>query len=160
MQMNLSHSFPSVFAESQLFSLPLFGDLSRSPGVYGIVVLSVGLAAFVGACLLVTTCKRPAVIAAYLPVVLFPLLVGVHGSVAMHYEFYDRLSKVSKIHDMSSLADDQAQSAYMLYLGVLATWPAFLVVAVGLFVRTLRYQGPSQKAKDPATEIPSKKLSG
>jgi hypothetical protein len=149
MQMHVDHT---------AFSLPLFGEMSRL-GLYGIVILSVGLAVFIGACLVVVLCKRPAVIAAYLPFLLFPLLLGVHGSVAGHYEFYEHLGQGEQIR-VSSLAADQAESLHRLYFGILATWPSFLVVAVGLFVRTLGSQRTSLKAIDPATPTSSKILSG
>ena len=163
--MHISLVFFSVFAKMEVYKMevyssPAFGGMFRWLGGYGVTVLLAGFAVLVGACLVVALCKRPAVIAAYLPFVLLPLLIGIHGSVAGHYEVYEHFGRSEQIV-ASSLAAGEAESLHRLYLGIVATWPSFLVVAVGLFVRTLRYQGPSQKkASGSTTETPFKTLSG
>ena len=124
--------------------------------IYGAAALVLGFAVFVGACLVVSLCKRPVVIAAYLPFVLIPLLIGIQGCVARYDDFYYMLSQGDKIHTLSVLASPQSDALHALYSGLLATWPSLLVIAIGLFVRTLQTRERPQEMSTLAAERHSK----
>ena len=109
-----------------------------SLGIYGLVLPLLGFAIFVGACLVVTLNRRPAVIASYLVFVPVPLLLGVFGSV---HGMISALSVVASLPSDASMphlmAEGWATALFSTLVGFLVSAPAYAVVALGLFARTL-----------------------
>lgn len=148
-QMCLNRSW-SVLAEAEPVSVSFFGDLSHSVGGYGIIALLAGLAVLVGACLVVKLSRRPAVIAAYASFVLIPLLIGIYGWAEIQQDAYYFVTIGEKIK-IDQFAISQSHAWRALQLGLLASLPAFLVVAIGLLVRSIQAGRRPEKADSAIT---------
>jgi hypothetical protein len=104
---------------------------------YGLLIPAVGLAVFIGACVVVATSRRPAVIAAYLVFLPLPLLIGVFGS------FHGFISSLSVMANSAvtpkarEVAQGLSMGLFTTLLGLLVTFPSFFVWALGSFFRTL-----------------------
>ncbi len=105
--------------------------------LYGLGLPLAGFVVFVGACLVVVLNRRPAVIAAYLPVAAFPFLLGCFGTI---HGFISAFSVIA----MSSMAPDPAEYArgismalFSALVGFLVTFPTCFVISLGLFFRAI-----------------------
>jgi hypothetical protein len=100
-----------------------------------------GLAVFVGACLVVARSRRPSVIAAYLVFLPLPLLVGLCRVLGGNLASLAVLSSASVKLSDQQIASGIAGSLAPLYVGLLVIWPSYLVLSVGLMMRTVRSGG-------------------
>ncbi len=108
---------------------------------YGLIIPLAGLVVFAGACLVVALSKRPALIASYLVFVPLPSLIGIFGSIQ---GVISALSFIGHAEPRpSDIAIGISTALFTSYAGLLASAPSYLIVGIGLFVRTLQ-SGKSQ----------------
>jgi biopolymer transport protein ExbB len=105
-----------------------------------LTVLS-GAALFVGACLVVSLARRPAVIAAYALFLLLPLLLGALGALKGCVSSFSVLAMSGTQIKQSQIFGGLAETLVLLFTALTVTLPSYLVIAVGLFVRTLAADG-------------------
>jgi hypothetical protein len=103
-----------------------------------LVLPLVGLTLFFGVCFAVARSRRPSMIAAWLVLVPVPLMIGLQITLQ---RFVVTLATVSLSPAQPTFAESAgfvANSLVPLLVGMLETWPSFLVVAGGLLVRTIQ----------------------
>lgn len=106
-------------------------------GIFGLIVPVLALAIFLGACVVVATSRRPAVIAAYLAFVPLPFVISVMGFLKGIVSSFSVIAMAGVTLKGSEIAGGVSESALVLYVGLISTLPSYLVVAIGLFVRTV-----------------------
>ena len=127
---------PADFIEPKQQSfLPWWIDVN---GPLGFMIFLTGLAVFIGACLMVALAPRPAIKASFLVPVLLPLIFTMLAVIKM------MIASIS----VNAMSDEQLKAsvvaagwskAMVLPLEALCVIiPSYLVLAIGLFVRTLR----------------------
>jgi hypothetical protein len=104
---------------------------------YGLVLPLSGLAVFIGACLVVALSRRPAVIAAYLVLVPTPFLIGIFGTFHGFIASYSIIATSGSTPKASEVGMGISTGLFTSLLGLAVTFPAYFVVALGLFVRTV-----------------------
>lgn len=104
---------------------------------YGTMIPLTGLLLFVGAVAVVALARRPAVIAAYLVFLPLPLLIGVFGTIQGLIASFSVLAHSGSAAKPAELAEGYSTALFTALFGVLVTFPSFLVLAAGLFLRTL-----------------------
>jgi hypothetical protein len=112
--------------------------LLRSLGLTGFLTLLVGAAIFVGACLVVFRTRRPAVIASYLVFLLLPWLLAILGALKGSVASFPVIAAAGLELKQSQIFGGLAQVLLLLLVALVVTLPSYLVIAIGLFVRTLR----------------------
>lgn len=112
--------------------------LVRSLGLCGFLALLAGAAVFVGACLVVFLSRRPAVIAAYLVFLLLPLLLAIIGALKGSVSSFAVLGASDIQIKQSQIFGGLAQALLLPLTALMVTFPSYLVIAIGLFVRALR----------------------
>lgn len=110
----------------------------KSLGPAGLLIPALGFATFVGACVVVARSRRPAVIAAYLLFVPMPWLLAIFRIVSGTATSFSVIAMSDMTLKPSQIYSGLAETFLVLQVGLMATIPAYLVVAVGLFVCTLR----------------------
>ena len=108
---------------------------------------ALGLAIFFGAIFVVAMNRRPAVIASYLLFVPLPWLLGLFGALRIVGQMCDQINYGVRLQQ-EEIAKYMSEPLSFLLLGLVATIPAYLVVAIGLFVRTLA-RGTRRTGKRP-----------
>jgi len=122
----------------------------ESLGLSGLLVLVTGFAIFVGACLVVMRSHRPAVIAAYLVFLPLPVLIAVIGALKGCVASFSVLALTDVEISASEWYGGTAEMLLGLLIALLVTMPSFLVIAVGLFLRTVgSHQPPDGRKSDP-----------
>jgi hypothetical protein len=109
----------------------------RSQGLFGLLGMLSGAAVFVGAWLVVLLARRPAVIAAYLVFLLLPLLFGIIGGLKGTVSSFAVLALTDTAIKQSAIFAGLAETLVPILAAFVTILPSYLVVAVGLFVRTL-----------------------
>jgi hypothetical protein len=111
---------------------------------YVLLFVLTGPLVFLGALIVVALCKRPGPIAAFFPFVAIPMLIGVFG-------FFDGAVNVLMALGSSPIAPKPAEMAYGLstalvtpMVGLFLSAPSYLILAIGLFVRSLLYREPTK----------------
>ena len=107
---------------------------------YGFVLPLTGLALFVGACVVVGKARAPAVIASYLALLPLPALLGFLGTLQGLLGSYMVISASPVFPTGTNMAEVWMIALFSSVFGLLVMLPSYLVVAVGLFVRTVRSQ--------------------
>ena len=125
----------SEFQES--FASWLIGCL----GLYGVLALLAGAVVFLGACFVVSFARRPAVIAAYLVFLLLPPLLGILGALAGIVSAFSVLARTAGEIKQSAICGALAEALVTPLTALMITLPSYGVIAIGLFVRTLRADG-------------------
>jgi hypothetical protein len=92
---------------------------------------------FAGSVLVVLLCKNPAPIAAYLVFVPLPFLVGLVSGLDAMLTINAMIGKMTYIPRQSEFSDAYSMAWFSMLAGLILTIPSYLVVATGLFVRTL-----------------------
>jgi hypothetical protein len=123
---------PSVHHED-----PYFVWFIKCLGLFGLLGLLSELAVFIGAVVVVIKVRRPAVIAAYLVFVPMPLLFGLLGTVTSLVSAFAVLSVSNVQLTNAEIMRGVTEALLFTHMGLLGTLPSYLVIAVGLFVRTL-----------------------
>lgn len=112
--------------------------LMMNLGLFGGLAVLVGAVLLVGAVFLVYLTRRPAVIASYLVFLLLPLLISIIGVLKGSVASFAALGMSDMAFKQSALFAGLAECALLLLAALVVTLPAYLVVAVGLFVRTIQ----------------------
>ena len=116
----------------------VLGWMARSMGpFYGPVIPLTGFVVFLGGLLVVASSRRPAVIAAYLVFVPLPLLIGLFGSIHGIIASYSIIAMSTTQPKPSEVAQGISLAMSTSLVGFLATFPAYFVVSIGLFLRTI-----------------------
>jgi uncharacterized protein (DUF983 family) len=103
-----------------------------------LVILTIGLAAFIGACFVVAKC-RPATIASCLVLLPLPLIVSVFGLLGGLVQSLLVLSASPESQPTTAqFATAAAASLSPLFLWFTVTLPSYLVLGIGLVLRTLK----------------------
>jgi hypothetical protein len=104
-----------------------------------LVILTIGLAAFVGACVVVAKYRRPSVIATCLVVLPVPLMVSVFGLLLGLVRSLIVLAASPEAQPTTSqFAAAAAASVSPLLLWFAVTIPCYLVLGIGLVLCTLK----------------------
>ncbi|HEX3654754.1 MAG TPA: hypothetical protein VHV55_03055 [Pirellulales bacterium] len=118
--------------------MPYYQWLADTLGALGFSVAVLGFAIFVGACVVVARSRNAAVIAAYLALVPLPLILAVFAAAKVAL---DEIAVISDEHEnaaLLALGRSLGTGEVHIMCGVLAMLPAYLVTALGLFIRTVR----------------------
>ena len=126
-----------LLAEIDLDNPPSFAAWALSSlGFFGLLIPFFGFAILIGACVVVARCRPPA-IAAFLLFVPLPLMMAVFATAKGMVAAFSVIALSEIELKTSQIAGGLAETALLLIVGMLATIPSYLVIAVGLFVRTL-----------------------
>jgi hypothetical protein len=115
-----------------------FQWVMTSLGFFGVAIPLLGFAILAGAFVVVTVNRRPAAMAAYLLFVPAPLFVALFALAKGTVASFSIVALSDIELKQSELAGGLAESGLLLVAGLLATVPSYLVVAIGLFIRTLQ----------------------
>ena len=105
-------------------------------GLSGLFVLILGLAIFIGACLVVAKYRRTSTIAAYLVLLPLPTYIGILGQLNGIYASLSVISVSGAQPSRQEWAGGFAESALIMFLCLLVTLPSYLVLAYGLLAST------------------------
>ncbi len=109
----------------------------RCLGLFGLLTLLSALALFLGACLVVVLARRPAVIAAYLVFLPLPLWFAAIAMLKSNVSAFSVLAVTGVQLKNSQICAGLAESIIPVLAALMATLPSYLVIAFGLFIRTL-----------------------
>jgi hypothetical protein len=126
--------------------------LLRSLGLWGHLSILVAAALFIGSCVVVRVAQRPAVIAAYAIFLPLPLLLAVAGELRGMLAASAVIARSNTQLRASEAAQVQAETVVLPASALIATLPSYLVVAVGLFARTVAAR-PGQAGPPPRLDI-------
>jgi ABC-type transport system involved in multi-copper enzyme maturation permease subunit len=115
--------------------------VAEALGLLGLLTVLSGAALFVGACLVVSLARRPAVIAAYSLFLLLPLLLGALGALKGCVSSFSVLAMSGTQIKQWQIFGGLAETLVLLLTALTVTLPSYLVIAIGLFVRTLVADG-------------------
>ena len=104
---------------------------------YSLAIPGSAIAVFVGACLVVGISRRPSVIASYLLFLPLPLLIGMIASVHGMIMSLQVIATAGTSPKPSDIAAGIGMSLFASLLSLLLTFPSYLVLAFGLFLRTI-----------------------
>lgn len=111
--------------------------LIDSAGLFGLLVVLSALIVFIGAVIVVMASRRPGVIAACFPWLLLPLWLGFMGILWGSLQSF----MVIAFSDVNPKPKDVAEGVSMALvcplLALVLTFPGYLVLSLGLFLRTL-----------------------
>ena len=147
------HTFwqPLLFgqeAEVQRVSLLAWMFQALGP-LYGLLLPAVGLLVFIVGLMVVTMNKRPSVIAAYLPFVALPALIGMFGVVHGMIASMSVVANAGATPKPSEIAEGVSLSLFAALVGLRVSFPSFVVVAMGLFVRAVYAKPENQGISEP-----------
>ena len=104
----------------------------------GALIMLMGLALFIGSCLVVAWSQRPAVIASFLVFLFLPLLFAMIDVLKFNVCTLSVLSVVEVKLKATNVYAGLAKTLLLPLDALCVTLPSYLVLAIGLFVRTLR----------------------
>jgi hypothetical protein len=127
--------------------------IDRLGPFYSSVIPLTGLSLFFAACFVVMRSRRPGTIAAWLVFVPLPLLIGLYAAISRWVSFSAGLSIAAPGTVITSVESAEVVSRGLvpIYFGLIEIFPAFLILAVGLLVRTYQAGG----IRPGATQNPS-----
>ncbi len=136
----------------QLASILIFAqeDYCRSPSYfewvyqclglfYGLLIPLSGLAVFIGGWWVVKKYRQPGVIAAYTIFLPLPVLIGVYGTVQGAITAISVISTTSGRIPPEMILESYVIASFTTLVGLLVSFPAYCVVSIGLFVRTVQW---------------------
>jgi len=109
----------------------------ESLGLFGFLSMAAGLAVFLGACLVVALARRPAVTASFMAFLPLPLLLGAAGAVKGFVSAFTVVARSDVALRSSEVAAIVSEALLPLLGALMETIPSCLVLATGLFLRTL-----------------------
>jgi hypothetical protein len=117
---------------------------------YSVVIPLAGLSVFFAACFVVMRSRRPGMIAAWLVLVPLPLLVGFQAAMFRWMSVSAELSMSSSGVPLTvaQIGEISFSGLVPLCVGLLEIWPAFVILTVGLIVRTYQ-SGRNQHTSSP-----------
>ena len=128
------------------------GWMFRSLGwFYTLVLPGSALLVFIGAVLVVAICRRPSVIAAYLVFLPLPIMIGAFGTVQGLIASYSVIANSTMAPMQSELAQGYSTGLFTLLVGILLTFPSYFVISIGLFLRTIFWQGGDTRPQSSQT---------
>jgi len=111
--------------------------LIHSAGGFGLLVLLSALIVFLGALIVLFASRRPAVIAACFPWLLLPLWLGFLGALWGGMQWFLIVAGSPIFPEMRHLGDAVSTALISPFLALLLTFPSYLVLSAGLFLRTI-----------------------
>jgi hypothetical protein len=120
-------------------------------GLFGLLAVLAAVVIFFGSWIVVFTVRRPAVIASYLVFLLFPLLLAVTGALKGLVGAFSVMAMAGVELKMSQIVGALSEVLVLPLTALMLTLPSFLVVAVGLFVRTLAEKRPASLVQNAET---------
>jgi hypothetical protein len=108
---------------------------------------SLGLFAFVAAILVVVKNRRPADISSSIYFAAAPLLLGIFGVVHGMIASMQVIAMSGAAPKASHIAMGVSTSLFSALVGLMCSFPAYGVLAIGYLVRTLMLKGPPSSAK-------------
>ena len=129
-------------AETQRQSLISWFATALGP-FYMFALLGSGLLLFFVACAAVLVSRRPGVIASLLALVPLPLMIGAFGAVHGAINALQVMAMSGASPKPAEIAQGYSMCLVSLLVGILAAFPGYLVLAIGLVVRTITWR-PSQ----------------
>jgi hypothetical protein len=131
-------------AEAETQAQSMLGWFVNALGpFYLFAILGSGLLLLVVACFTVLLSRRPAVIASLLALVPLPILIGAVGSVQGAISALQVIAMSGATPKPVELAEGVSMCLISLLVGLVVTFPGYLVTALGLIVRTA-FSRPSQ----------------
>ncbi len=106
-------------------------------GFPGLLAVLSGAVVFIGACLVVFLARRPAVVASYLPFLLLPLLFGALGALKGCISSFSVIAMSGTAIRQSEIYAVVSEVLILPFTALLVTFPSYIVIAIGLFVRTI-----------------------
>ncbi|MDZ4689298.1 MAG: hypothetical protein SH850_29840 [Planctomycetaceae bacterium] len=104
-----------------------------------LLALLAGVAIFAGACTLIATKRRPAVIAAYMALLPLPVLISVCGTLKGMIASFAVIAASPNLQPTTAdYAGAWASSLFSLLAAIMVSSPTYLVLASGLLFGTLR----------------------
>ena len=98
-----------------------------------LIIVTTGLAVFIGACFVAAKCRRPSVIASYLFFLPLPLIVAFYGAVEGQMHSLIVLSSSPEVQPSASqIAAGVASALSPLFVAMTVTFPSYLVLVIGL----------------------------
>lgn len=135
------HAVP-ILAQEARPPMSLLQWMLQSLGpFYALVLPLAGLAVFAGACAVVFAGRRPAVVAAYLPLVPLPFLIGIYGSLQGFIASLSVIATAVSSPPPSAVAEGVSTGLFTSLVGLLLTFPSYLLVSIGLLVRAAQSPG-------------------
>lgn len=113
---------------------------------YTLLFLLTGPLVFLGSLLVVAMCKRPGPIAAFFPFVAIPLLIGLYGFFDGTIAAFSVIATSASAPKPSEIAVGVSTALVTPLVGLLLTAPSYLILSIGLFVRSLLYREPSKES--------------
>jgi hypothetical protein len=107
-------------------------------GLNAVVLPVLGLLLFGGGLLVVLLSRRPAVIAACLAFVPLPLMIGLFGMLHGAVMSFRVIANSVTAPKPAELAEGISIALFTPFVALLFTMPGFLVLALGLLVRTIQ----------------------
>ncbi len=104
-------------------------------GLSGLFMIFLGLAVFIGACVVVATSRRASAIAAYLVLLPLPMYIGILGILKGVIASLSVIALSEAQLKASEIAAALECSVLSIFVGLLVTLPTYLVLAVGLLLR-------------------------
>ena len=125
-----------------------------------LLTLLLGLMIFIGACYLMATKRRPAVLAAYLVLLPLPLLINLCGWLKGLISSLEAIATLPNVAVTTvDLAAATADSLLGLLVALLVSAPTYFVLVVGLLLRTLRSPTDSTGPASIGSQRPAPLLS-
>ncbi len=127
-----------------------------------LLVLMSGVLIFVGACYLVFHKRRPAVLSAYLVLLPLPVMISLCDWMFGMYRSFSAIAAMPNLPvTTAEVAAAMADSLLGLLFAILVSAPTYVVLAIGLLLRTLRStDSPSPAALRPERPVPVPSLAG
>ncbi len=128
-----------VVAQAVAPGQSLLGWMISSLSFSSALALLLGLMIFAGACYLIATKRRPAVIAAYMVLLPLPLLVSLCGELKGMVASLTVMAASPEMQVTSAdLAGGFANSLFSVLAALLVSTPTYLILATGLLIRTAK----------------------
>jgi hypothetical protein len=112
--------------------------LLTSLGLFGLLATAMGLLNFVGACVVVCLARRPSVVAAYMVFLFLPLLLGALGAVKGMVSAFSVVAMSGVDVKLSLIVAAVSEALVNPLVALMLTIPSFLVLAIGLFIKTIK----------------------
>jgi hypothetical protein len=109
--------------------------------LFGFLLPASGIVLFAGACLVVLLSRRPSVIASFLVFLPLPIMIGVLGSLLGFISAFSVIAASEVAPKPAEVAAGISTGLFSTLVGLLVTFPAFLVTSCGLFIRTVTWRG-------------------
>jgi hypothetical protein len=111
--------------------------LIHSAGLFGLLVVLSSLVVSIGALIVVVASRRPGLIAACFPWLLLPLGLACFGMIWGSVQSFMVIASSEVAPKPKDLAEGVSVALVCPLLALALTFPGYLVLSIGLFLRTL-----------------------